>query len=138
MRISLVSLAYLIAQCTVMDYLKSIQNILCGGSKFVLIAIMHVTHVNTENLTYTQHMFFISGLYNFHCFMCGGIKPPVYMTRFPYFRICTVSWKVGMTQHHPHTKKTQSIWAANVQTILCRVQIFVSLTHVLNQSILRT
>lgn len=68
-------------------------------------AIMHVNHVNTETLTYIQHVIFISGLYNFHCFMCGAIKTPVYMTRFEYFRICTVSWKVGMIHHHPHTKK---------------------------------
>ena len=66
---------------------------------------MHVNHVNTENLTYIQYKIFISGLYNFHCFMFGGIKPPLYMTRFAYFRICTVSWKVRMIHRHPHTKK---------------------------------
>ena len=71
----------------------------------MLNAIIHVNHLNKENLTYKQHVILISGLYNFHCSMWEVIKPPVYKTRFAYFQICRVPWKVGMAHRHPYTEQ---------------------------------
>jgi len=45
----LVSLPYLIAQCAVMDYLKSLQNILCSGILFMFNVIIPVNLLNTKN-----------------------------------------------------------------------------------------
>ena len=56
----LVSLLYLIAQCTVMDYLKSLQNLRCSGILFLLNVIIRVNLSNTDTLTYKQHEFLIS------------------------------------------------------------------------------
>jgi len=73
------------------------------GPLNVKFAIMHVNIVNTDTSVYIQHVIFISGLYSFHSFTCGGHKTSRLYDA--YFRICRVSWKVGMTHRHPHTKQ---------------------------------
>jgi hypothetical protein len=75
------------------------------GPLNVKFTVMHVNIANRNTSIYIQHVIFIPGLYSFHCFMCGAIKPPVYMMHIFEFAEFLGRWEWPTVIHTRNNNK---------------------------------